>query len=146
MATMHFYLLFDGNCEEAFTFYRTVFEGEFLALIRYDDVKKDEALLPVSDGIKNKIEHISLSIGQGAILMGTDAKAEMAEKIVLGNNFSIYMEAENKQETEYLFHGLSEGGNVLMPLAVAHWGDYFTMFTDQFGINWFLNCKSDKYQ
>ena len=146
MAAVHFYLLFDGNCEEAFTFYRSVFGGEFLALIRYSDVPKDEVRPPVSDNVKNKIEHIGLTIGQGTVLMGTDAIGEMAEKIVLGNNFSIYMEAENKQETEYLFHGLSEGGNVLMPLAVAHWGDYFTMFTDQFGINWFLNCKSDKYQ
>ena len=146
MAAAHFYLLFDGNCEEAFTFYRSVFGGEFLALIRYDGVLKDGNEAPVRDDVKNKIENVSLLIGQNVILMGADVIGEMAAKTVFGNNFSIYIEAESKQEAEHLFYGLSEKGNVLIPLAVAHWGDYFAMFTDQFGINWFVNCKSDKYQ
>ena len=146
MAAAHFYLLFDGNCEEAFTFYRSVFGGEFLALIRYDFVLKDGNEVPVSDEVRSKIENISLLVGQNVILMGADVIGEMAAKTVFGNNFSIYIEAESKQEAEHLFYGLSEKGNVLIPLAVAHWGDYFAMFTDQFGINWFVNCKSDKYQ
>ena len=146
MGTVHFYLLFDGHCEEAFAFYRSVFGGDFLTVIRYGDVNKEGDAPPVVDSIQNKIENIALSIGQGTILMGSDVIGEMAEKTVFGNNFSIYIEAENKAETDHLFHGLSENGNVMMPLEKAHWGDYFAMFTDKFGTNWFLNCKSEKYQ
>lgn len=141
MAKVNISVLFKGNCEEAFNFYKSIFGGEFLSLIRYSDIPSYKG---PSEKEKNKIENVSLALCDNTILMGADVSGPMAKMTNFGNNFSIYLEAENKEEADKLYQGLSEGGKILMPLAIAHWGDYFGMFTDKFGINWQINLSRDK--
>ena len=136
MAKFNPYLHFTGNTEEAFNFYKSIFGGEFIKMIRYQD-------LPQSDEHKiakeylDKIMHIALPIGNGTVLMGSDAILESAEKKFLyGDNFHIAISAENKAEADSLFNGLSMGGKVEMPIADSPWGSYFGMLSDKFGIQW----------
>lgn len=137
MATTDTYLNFNGNCEEAFNFYKSVFGKEFRRISRYsemptsDDYKVDETDL-------NKIMHISLPIGT-SVLMGSDVGGDWAPTFVQGNNFSVSITTQTKQEAETLFNGLSEGGKITTPLHSTFWGAYFGMFTDKFGINWMVN-------
>ncbi len=139
MATINPYLNFPGNTEEAFNFYKSVFGGEFLTLQRFKDTP-ESGKIPEHE--KDKIVHIALPIGkspQGNVLMGTDALESMGQKLTVGNNFSITIQPESKQEAERLFNGLSAGGKVEMPLQDAFWGAYFGMFQDKFGIQWMVN-------
>ena len=142
--TINPYLNFDGNTEGAFNFYKSVFGGEFAALMRYKDIPAQEGCAErnISGDQLEKIMHIALPIGDGNILMGTDAVASMAEKLIAGNNFSISIDAESKEEAERIFNGLADGGTIIMPLADAFWGAYFGMFTDKFGIEWMVNYDS----
>jgi PhnB protein len=88
---------------------------------------------------KNKIMHVSLPISKETVLMGSDAGCDWTSQFKAGNNFSISINAESKEEAEKLFAGLSAGGMVTMPMADTFWGAYFGMFTDKFGINWMVN-------
>ena len=98
----------------------------------------DEYKMPESDG--EKIMHVSLPVGNGTTLMGSDTGGEWAPSFVPGNNFSISINTESKEEAEKLFNGLSIGGKITMPLNKTFWSDCFGMFTDKFGINWMINC------
>lgn len=137
MATVNSYLSFNGNAEEAFNFYKSVFGGEFSALHRFGDTP--EACGGIGEAEKEKIMHVSLPINEGNVLMASDVVDSMGQKIVEGNNFSISINADSEAEAEKLFNGLSDGGQVIMPLDKAFWGAYFGMFTDKFGINWMVN-------
>ena len=137
MATTNTYLNFNGNCEEAFTFYRSVFGGEFDYIGRFGDMPEDENF-KVPEGDKKKVMHISLPIG-GSILMGSDCGSEWAPGFVQGNNFSVSVTAQSKEEADRLFNGLAAGGKVNMALDHTFWGDYFGMLTDKFGINWMMS-------
>lgn len=136
------YINFNGQAEEAFNFYKSVFGGEFATLSRMKD-------MPQSDGCeiyeteKNKLMHVSLPLAGGAVLMGSDVPESYAEKMTFGNNISISINAESREETEKIFNGLSNGGTVTMPLADTFWGAYFGMLTDKFGINWLVNCDNN---
>jgi PhnB protein len=137
MATINPYLNFPGNTEEAFNFYKSVFGGEFTMLQRY---KETPFAGNVAEGDKEKIMHVALPIGKSAVLMATDALESMGQKLSsAGNNYSIAIEAESEDEATRLFKGLSEGGNITMPLEKAFWGAYFGMFSDKFGIQWMVN-------
>ncbi len=136
MATMNPYLNFKGNTEEAFNFYKSVFGGEFMTLQRFKDTPAADKI-PANE--KAKIMHVALPIGKGNVLMGTDALESMGQKLTIGNNFYISINAESKEEAEKLFNGLSAGGKIEMPLQDAFWGAYFGMFTDKFGIQWMVN-------
>lgn len=137
MATTNTYLNFNGNCEEAFNFYKTIFGGEFSYLGRFGEMpENDSAKVPESD--KNKIMHVSLPIGN-SILMGSDTGSEWASSFKQGNNFSISISADSENEANNLFNTLSKGGNITMPLNHTFWGDYFGMLTDKFGINWMIS-------
>jgi PhnB protein len=136
MATINPYLNFNGNTEDAFNFYKSVFGGEFLGIQRFKDTPQ-AGQLPKE--VQEKIMHVSLPIGKGNILMGTDALESMGHPLTMGNNFSIAIEADSKNEAEKLFSGLSTGGQVTMPLTDAPWGAYFGMFTDKFGVQWMVN-------
>ncbi len=137
MAITNTYLNFNGNCEEAFNFYLSVFGGAFTYFGRFGEMPETESYtVPESD--KNKVMHVGLPIGS-SILMGSDVGAEWTSSFVLGNNFSISITADSKKETDHLFAGLSAGGKITMPLADTFWGDYFGMFTDKFGINWMIS-------
>ncbi|MEO7263664.1 MAG: VOC family protein [Ferruginibacter sp.] len=136
MATINPYLNFPGNTEEAFNFYKSVFGGEFAMVIRFKDTPEAGR---VPDNEKNMIMHISLPIGNGNMLMATDALESMGHKITEGTNFSISINADSEAEADKLFKALSDGAQVTVPLEKAFWGAYFGMLTDKFGIQWMVN-------
>jgi PhnB protein len=136
MASYHPYLNFNGNTEEAFNFYKSVFGGEFLALQRFHDVP-DSGNIP--EHLKDKVIHVSLPLGGGTVLMGTDAFEELGQSITFGNNNYISINTESKEEADRLFQGLSKDGKIEMPIADTFWGAYFGMFADKFGVQWMVN-------
>ena len=136
MATTNVYLNFNGNCEEAFNFYKSVFGGDFGYLGRFGEMPENEGY-KVSEADKNKVMHVSLAIGT-SVLMGSDTGEEYGKSYVQGNNFSVSVTAGSKKEADELFAGLAAGGQVTMPLNNTFWGDYFGMLTDKFGINWMI--------
>ena len=134
MLTVNPYLNFNGNTEEAFNFYKSVFGGEFLNVSKFKDVPGQE----IPEEAKDQIMHIALHIAPNVILMGTDAPECMGFKLAEGNNVHLSIQAESKEEADRLFNGLSKDGNVIMPMADQFWGDYYGNFTDKFGINWMI--------
>lgn len=139
MAIVNVYLTFNGNCEEAFNFYKSVFGGEFPYIGRFGDMPPSEDGKQVSEEEKNKIMHVSLPISGETMLMGSDVGGEWSSNFKEGNNFSLSLNANSREEAEKLFNALSEGGMVTMPLEDTFWGAYFGMWTDKFGINWMVN-------
>lgn len=140
MAIINPYLSFNGNCEEAFNFYKSIFGGEFPTLMRF----KDEPSGKTKSGSEaEKIMHVSLPIGRGTVLMGSDWPKEFG-KIIIGNNFSISISTESKSETDRIFNALSAGGKVTMPMNDTFWGSYFGMFADKFGIQWMVSFDSNQ--
>lgn len=146
MPSVNVYLTFNGNCEEAFEFYRSVFGGEYPYLGRFKDMPPSSGQPAFEGEAGNKIMHISLPISKETMIMGSDTGGEWATNFTQGNNFSISINADTKEEADRIFNGLSEGGNVTMPLADTFWGDYFGMFTDKFGINWMMSYNQNKQQ
>jgi PhnB protein len=143
MATVNIYLTFNGNCEEAFKFYKSVFGGEFPYIGRFKDMPAGENF-KLNPDEENRIMHVSLPISKEIILMGSDTGGEWAPSYLQGNNFSISITADSKQEAEKLFKGLSNGGTVTMPLAKTFWADLFGTLTDKFGINWMVSFSEAK--
>jgi len=138
MTTENVYLNFDGKCEEAFEFYKSVFGGKFSYIGRFNEMPQDENnKLSEADG--NKIMHVSLPISAETNLFGSDTVGAWSPKLVQGNNYSISINASSKEEADRLFNGLSAGGQVTMPLENTFWGAYFGMFVDKYGINWMVN-------
>ena len=134
MATVNTYLNFNGNTEEAFNFYKSVFGGEFRTLQRLKDTPEADKI-PANE--QEKIMHVALPIG-GNVLMGTDVMESMP-KVIFGTNSSISIDAASEEEANNLFNGLSAGGNVGMPLQKMFWGALFGFFTDKFGVQWMVN-------
>lgn len=144
MPTVNVYLTFNGNCEEAFNFYKSVFGGEFPYFGRFKDMppQPGQKAMPESDG--NKIMHVSLPVSKETMLMGSDTGGEWASSFKQGNNFSISINAESKDEADRFFRQLSAGGQTIMPMNNTFWGAYFGMLTDKFGINWMVNYSEQK--
>jgi PhnB protein len=139
MRTVNIYLNFNGNCEEAFMFYKSVFRGEFRVLRKFKDIAQQEDTPFPSKKMEDKIMHISLPISKETVLMGSDTDGEwFGQGFRQGNNFSISIYTDKKEEADRLFHGLSSGGQVAMPMGNTFCGEYFGMFTDKFGINWMI--------
>lgn len=145
MTTVNVYLTFNGNCLEAFNFYKSVFGGEFPYVGRYKDMP-GEGGQPASLEDSDKIMHISLPISQETMLMGSDTGGEWAAQFKEGNNFSISINTDSKDNADRFFNGLSAGGTVTMPMDKTFWGDYFGMFTDKFGINWMVSFNENPPQ
>ena len=147
MATVNVYLNFNGNCEEAFNHYKKVFGGDFGYVGRFKDMPPGEE--DKAAGIDGeRIMHISLQISKETALMGSDTGGEWAAHYKQGNNFSVSVNAETKEEADRIFNGLADGGKVTMPLNKTFWGDYFGMCEDKFGVNWMMswNENKDQYQ
>lgn len=138
MLTVNPYLNFAGNTEEVFNFYKSVFGGEFSSLQRFKDTPM-AADMPAE--VQEKIIHIGLPIGNGTILMASDALESLGHTLTQGNNFYISLHPTSKEEATQLFNGLSEGGAIEMPLEDAFWGAYYGLFTDKFGIKWMINYE-----
>ena len=143
MTAINPYLNFNGNTEEAFNFYKSVFGGEFLALMRFKDNAGCGAI-PESE--KERIMHVALPIGNGAVLMGTDALESMGQKLTFGNNFYICINPESKEEADRLFNGLSAGGKIEMAMQDMFWGAYWGSFADKFGVQWMVNYDKNHHQ
>jgi PhnB protein len=138
MATVNVYLTFNGNCEEAFNFYKSVFGGEFPYLGRFGEMPPSEQH-KMSPEHANRIMHVSLPISKETIIMGSDTGGEWAANYKQGNNFSISITTDSREEADKYFKGLSSGGTVTMPMNETFWGDYFGMFTDKFGVQWMVS-------
>lgn len=134
MRAVNPYLNFNGNTEEAFNFYRSVFGGEFVTIMRFGDTPGCESM-PETE--KNGIMHIALPLGS-SLLMGTDVPKSM-EQVKFGTNSSITIDAESREEADKYFNGLAEGGKVGMPMDDMFWGAYYGMLTDKFGVQWMIN-------
>mgnify|MGYP001599476924 CR=1 FL=1 len=139
MASINPYLIFNGNCEEAFLFYRSVFGGEFPYIGKFSDMppSDDPKCPPPSPGEANRIMHVSLPIGN-TVLMGSDSTSQSGD-VTIGANVSMSLNTESRAESDKLFDGLSAGGNVIMVMQNTFWGAYFGMFVDKFGIHWMIN-------
>jgi len=137
------YLNFDGKTEEAFLFYRSVFQSEFVGkgIERFEDIPASSEHPPVAEEIKKMVLHVELPITGGHILMGTDAPKEMGFTMTRGNNMHICIEPESREEADRLFEELSAEGNVTMPLQDMFFGAYFGEFTDKYEINWMINFQ-----
>lgn len=138
MAKFSLYLNFNGNTEEAFRFYQSVFGGEFSGLQRFNQVPGVE---PPSAADGEKIMHIALPVGENLELHATDALESMGQKLTVGNNFYIMLDANSKQEADGFFNALSVGGRVEMPMQEMFWGAYYGSFADQFGVQWMVNYQ-----
>ncbi|MEK8180847.1 VOC family protein [Flavobacterium buctense] len=137
MVQVNPYLIFNGNCEEAFLFYQSVFGGEFPYMGKFKDMPTDDNCPPVSEDEANRIMHVSLPIGN-TVLMGSDSTTQSGDAII-GTNFSVSINTDSREEADRIFNGLSAGGKAFMPMSSTFWGAYFGMFTDKFGINWMVN-------
>lgn len=136
MALINPHINFNGNADEAFNFYKSVFGGEFATVVRFKDLFSAE--YPADHHEANKIMHIALPIGKN-ILMGNDVPEVMGKVNENENRSKISISAESREEADKLFNGLSAGGNIEMPIGDSPWGSYFGMFRDKFGIEWMVD-------
>ncbi|MBK8347845.1 MAG: VOC family protein [Saprospiraceae bacterium] len=133
MAQINPYINFNGNAEEAFHFYKSVFGGEFTKIVRFKDLISPEFSIPDSEA--NKIMHIALPIGNN-VLIANDVPESMGKVNENENRSKIAISAESKEEADKLYNGLSTGGQIEMPISDSPWGSYFGMFRDKYGIEW----------
>ena len=136
MKSINPYLIFNGNAEEAFDFYQSVFGGE-LEKVRYSDMS-DTMNIAVDD--RKRMAHIALPLSaNGQIMMASDASRSTQVNLVENGAYHICIEPENREEAERVFGKLSEGGTVFMPLGEAEWAELAAMFADKFGVQWIIN-------
>lgn len=147
MITINPYLTFNGNCEEAFSFYQAAFKTKITHISRFEDIPSMEGKEnSMSDVDGNRIMHISLPISTETVLMGSDSSDEFGHATVMGNNFSISVNSDNKEEADRLYNALSEGGKTTMPMNKTFWGSYFGMLSDKFGIQWMISFDENQQQ
>lgn len=139
MTTINPYINFNGNAEEAFNFYKSVFGGEFTSVVRFKDMDGPE--FQVSENEADKIMRIALPIG-GSTLLANDVPESMGRVNENENRSKIAVIAESREEAERIFTGLSDGGAVEMPMDESPWGTYFAMFRDKYGIEWTVEFDS----
>lgn len=140
MATINPHYNFNGNAEEAFNFYKSVFGGSFTKLVRFKELSSEE--FPVPQHEENKIMHIALPIGK-SVLMGNDVPEMMGRTNENENRSKIVVNAESKAEADTIFNGLSAGGQIEMPISDSPWGTYFGMFRDKYGIEWMVEFDAN---
>ncbi len=136
MRTINPWINFNGNAEEAFTFYKSVFGGEFIKIIRFKDLSSPE--FPVADNDANKIMHIALPIGKHNVLIANDVPELMGRVNETENRSKISVSAESREEADKIFNGLSAGGDIEGQIGDSPWGSYAGMFRDKYGIEWIV--------
>ncbi|HEY6436694.1 MAG TPA: VOC family protein [Ignavibacteriaceae bacterium] len=136
MAHINPHVNFNGNAEEAFTFYKSVFGGEFTKIIRFKDLASPEFQVPKKE--ENKIMHIALPIGKRSMLMANDVPEIMGKTNENENRSKIVISAESKEEADKIFNGLSVGGQIEGAIGDSPWGSYFGCFRDKYGIEWIV--------
>lgn len=144
MAKIHAYLNFNGNCEEAFNFYKTVFNTEIGWIGRFGDMPEDPNFT-IADADKNKIMHISLQINKDQMLMGSDCVESFGQKAVFGTANYIMLDVDTAAEAQQLYDALSvKAQNIEMPLGETFFAELFSSFTDQFGIAWMIHFEGNR--
>lgn len=134
MTIINPWINFNGNAEEAFTFYKSIFGGDFKKIIRFKDLASSE--FPVPDTEAEKIMLIALPIGKSNVLMANDVPSFMGTVSENENRSKISVSTENKEEAEAIFTGLGVGGQIEMPMDQSPWGSYAGMLRDKYGIEW----------
>lgn len=142
MAKMNPYLNFDGKAEEAFTFYKSVFGGEFLGEVYRMNTAPGSENLPENE--RDRVMHIALPIDANTTLMASDILPSAGHVLTEGNNVQLSLHPESREEADKLFNALSAGGQVEMPMEDTFWGAYFGSFTDKFGIKWMINLEQSQ--
>jgi PhnB protein len=142
MTTINPWINFNGNAEEAFTFYKSVFGGEFVKVVRFKDIASAE--FPVAEKEENKIMYISLPIGKSTMLIANDVPEVLGRVNEHENRSKILVNTENKEEADRLFYGLSAGGEVEGSIGDSPWGSYAGMFRDKYGIEWIIEFSPTK--
>lgn len=137
MTRLHTYLNFAGNAEEAFDFYRSVFGGDFSSFVRFKDFPIEGLEIPEEDG--DRLMHVSLPVGEGSVLMASDALESLGQQVSPGNNAYVSVHPDSREEADRIFGALSEGAEVEMPIGDQAWGDYFGSLRDRFGVQWMVN-------
>jgi len=144
MAKVSIYLNFQGNTEEAFNFYKTVFNTEFsMPIMRIKDMPPMEGAPKLPENEMNAVMHVSMPILGGTLLMGTDMLESMGQKLIEGNNVTISLDTDSKEETDRLFKALSEGGSDIAPMRQEFWG-YWGCCKDKFGTRWMFNFMNQQ--
>jgi len=136
MRAINPWINFNGNAEEAFTFYKSVFGGEFKKIVRFKDLASDE--FKVDEKEENKVMYIALPIGGGNVLIANDVPSFMGQVNENENRSKISVSAESREEAEKIFNGLSAGGEIEGPMGDGPWGTYFGCFRDKYGIEWIV--------
>lgn len=144
MAKVNIYLTFDGNCEQAFNFYRTVFGVDFDGIWRYKDMP--DSGYPIPEELKEKVMHVGLPVNASTSLYGSDSFSAACdgEPLVIGNNAAICLNTESEEESRCLFEALSQGGTVKMPLEPTFWAALYGVVRDQFGTEWMVNYEAEQ--
>ncbi|MEW6772647.1 MAG: VOC family protein [Bacteroidota bacterium] len=139
MASVSIYLNFMGNCEEAFDFYKKVFQSEFTTpIMRMRDIPDSNFVNTLSESDKNKVMHVALPIVGGTLLMGTDMLESMGHQLIQGNNITINLNLDSREQADKLYQKLSEGGSDCVAPHDEFWG-YWGVCKDKFGIRWMFN-------
>lgn len=136
MKAINPWINFNGNAEEAFTFYKSVFGGKFKKIVRFKDIANDE--FPVAESEANKIMHIALPIGKNNVLIANDVPESMGRTNENENRSKISISADSREEAERIFKGLSADGKTEWPIGDSPWGSYAGMFRDKYGIEWIV--------
>ena len=139
MAQINPYIHFNGNAEEAFNLYRSVFWGDFSTIVRFKDMPSNPEY-PIPKNESNKLMHIALPIGKSSVLMGSDTPEFMGKHREDETRSKIYINADSKEEANRLFNELSKDGNIEIPIEESPWESYFGMFRDKYGIEWMVDC------
>lgn len=142
MVTLNTWINFNGNAEEAFNFYRSVFGGEFVKVVRFKDISSAE--FPIPEKEENKIMYIALPIGPSTLLIANDVPEVLGRVNEQENRSKILVRTESKEEADRLFDGLSAGGDVEGPMGDSPWDSYAGMFRDRFGIEWIIDFSAGK--
>lgn len=142
MVKINVYLTFNGECAKVFEFYKSIFGGEFSYKGTFGEMPPSDEF-ELSEQDKNRIMHVSLPISKETILMGSDTTSQFGN-VTVGNNFSISLNVDSREEADKLFAALSVGGKITMPIGDTFWGSYFGSFEDQFGINWMVSFDNNQ--
>ena len=134
MKTVNPYLMFDGNAQEAFDFYKSVFGGEFFGVLKYSHFADSMNPAPAD---ADRVAHIAMPLGEQNMLMASDTAG--GQKVTVGNNVQIMLAPESAEETRSVFEALSAGGKVGMPLEPTEWAELYGECTDRFGVKWIFS-------
>jgi PhnB protein len=147
MSKVNTYLNFKGDTEEAFNYYATVFGTEFLSpIVRFGDMPANPDMPALSPDERNQVMHVELPILAGHVLMGTDMLASMGHELRIGNNTTISLELDSREEADRVFAALSSGGSDKADMQDMPWGAYWGVCLDRFGIRWMFSFTDPDHQ